>query len=68
MVGSSFRARGKRTLVQGRWGLGIERVRKQRIGWKTVVIILILIRRTKSVQMHVFNTRKHSVLLATWAF
>lgn len=68
--GPSFRTKGKRGVVQrqGRGGLGVEPVRKERAGRKTVVKSLILTRRTKSVQMHVFNARKHVVLLSTCAF
>ena len=68
-IGPSFRAKSKRWVqVQGGGGLGVEPVRKERVGRKTVVKSLILTRRTKSVQMHVFNSRKHAVLLATCAF
>ena len=67
--GPSFRTKGKRGIQgQGRGGLGVEPVRKERARRKTVFKSLILTRRTKSVQMHVFNPRKHVILLSTCAF
>lgn len=68
--GPSFRTKRKRGVLQrqGRGGLGVEPVRKERVGRKTVVKSLILTRRTKSVQMHVFNSRKYVILMSPCAF